>query len=111
MTRKLISRNEAVRAKCQHTTPCSDCPWSRDSLHGWLGGASPEEWIATAHSDAVIECHTLRGAQCAGAAVYRANVCKSPRGDALRLPRDTAAVFSNPMEFTAHHTLAHADSD
>ncbi len=39
MGKKFISSEDAVQAKCQHTTPCSDCPWRRDSLNGWLGGA------------------------------------------------------------------------
>jgi len=39
--------------------PCNDCPWRRKSCAGWLGPFGIK--------------------QCAGAAVYRANVCKSPR--------------------------------
>ena len=106
MTRKqLISSREAVQAKAQHKKPCSDCPWSRQALNGWLGGTSADEWVRTAHSDAHVACHTLKGAQCAGIAVYRANVVKTPRDPSvLRLPADHTAVFSSPMEFTAHHS-------
>lgn len=102
--RRLISSDEAVPAKGQHTAPCSDCPWSRDSLKGWLGGETPENWVAEAHGDHPVPCHTLTGAQCAGIAIYRANVLKRPRNpETLVLDKDKAAVFATPMEFLAHH--------
>lgn len=105
MKRQLLTSEDAVTAKCQHTTPCSDCPWTRESLPGWVGGSTVDEWIAIAHSDHIGDCHILTGAQCAGLAVYRANVCKSARDpEVLKLPRDTSAVFSTPLEFQAHHT-------
>jgi len=104
MTRRCITREQATATSVQHEKPCSDCPWSRSSLAGWLGGPSPEEWIQEAHGDGVIECHTLRGPQCAGAAIYRANVCKMPRDRrVIRLPADKDAVFSNAREFIEHH--------
>jgi hypothetical protein len=109
--RKLISSREAVEAKCQHKTPCSDCPWARDSLKGWLGTMTPEEWLAAAHSETSIECHTLLGAQCAGSAIYRANVCKTPRyPEILQLPKDPDKVFTSPMQFHEHHTIKKAKS-
>ena len=101
--RQLISSDQAVLATRQHTTPCSDCPWSRDSLSGWLGGASVDDWLHTAHADCKVDCHTLRGAQCAGMAIYRRNMCKRVDPPILRLERDTAVVFATPMEFRAHH--------
>lgn len=109
VSRKLISSDEAVPAKTQHKRPCSDCPWSRDALPGWLGGASPEEWVACAHGDDPVPCHALTGAQCAGIAIYRANVAKLPRNpETLRLPPDREAVFSSPVQFGLHHEGAPA---
>lgn len=103
--RQLISSDEAAEAKGQHEKPCSDCPWARAALHGWLGGLSVDEWLAAAHGEANIECHALQGAQCAGAAIYRANMCKLPRDpDILRLPANRASVFATPMEFREHHS-------
>ena len=103
--KQLISSDQAVHAKRQHKTPCSDCPWARTALNGWLGGAAVEDWLREAHGERQVPCHTLNGAQCAGIAIYRRNVCKSPRNpDALCLPADREKVFSSPMEFTAHHT-------
>ncbi len=102
--RQLISSDQAVPAKRQHTAPCDDCPWSRMALAGWLGPGTVDEWLATAHGDARIDCHTLVGAQCAGGAIYRANVCKLPRDPSqLRLPANRDRVFSSPAEFVQHH--------
>jgi len=46
--------------------------------------------------------------QCAGLAVYRRNICKSPRpgSGALVLDSDKLNVFANPMEFMDHHGVA-----
>lgn len=100
----MTSSDEAVDAACQHRTPCHDCPWRRVALPGWLGGVSAAEWVARAHGESLVPCHTLNGAQCAGLAIYRANVVKSPRDPSiLRLPADRREVFSNPFEFVEHH--------
>lgn len=104
MKRQLISTREAIPAKSQHKKPCSDCPWARTALNGWLGSNTAEEWLHFAHGEAEVECHALTGVQCAGVAIYRANVCKVPRDpDQLRLPADRTAVFANPREFLEHH--------
>jgi hypothetical protein len=103
---QLITSEEARPAVTQHKAPCSDCPWARKSLAGWLGDTSREEWLGDAHGEARIECHTLVGAQCAGAAIYRANVFKLPRDPSLlRLPADRERVFSNKTEFWEHHDM------
>ena len=77
-------------------------------MKGWLGSMSADEWVAAAHGEDVVDCHALKGPNgpwtCAGIAIYRANVCKSPRDpNALRLPADRELVFSNPMQFKEHH--------
>lgn len=103
--RQLISNAEAKRARSQHTKPCSDCPFARTALPGWLGSMTREEWVHALHSDCRIECHALLGAHCAGAAIYRANVCKrivDPEG--LTLPPDDDLCFSQPKEFLDHHS-------
>lgn len=103
MKRKLISSEEAGEGKCQHTTPCSDCPMARDALPGWLGGASAEEYRRLAHSDLIVPCHAVKNTQCAGMAIYRRNVAKSIAPGGLKLEKNTELVFSTPMEFMAHH--------
>ena len=100
----MTSEDEAVPCSVQPKTPCHDCPWRRKAIPGWLGDATAWDWIQTAHSDARIDCHALKGPQCAGAAIYRANVCKKPRDESvLRLPVDRTKVFASPAEFTEHH--------
>lgn len=102
--RKLIASGETPPAKKQITRPCSDCPMARTALNGWLGGATPEEYAQLAHSDTIVSCHVQTNVQCAGMAIYRRNVCKRVTPPGLILPADHAAVFSNPMEFKAHHS-------
>jgi hypothetical protein len=104
MTGRLISSAEAVPAKGQHKKPCSDCPWARTALNGWLGGGTVDEWLMTAHRDHHVDCHTLKGAQCAGLAIYRRNVCKRVEAPLLTLEKDTDKVFATPMEFREHHS-------
>lgn len=101
--RKLLTYHDAKPRKTQHKHPCSDCPFRRDAIPGWLAGESPEWWMQLAHGEGSSECHTS-DKQCAGLAVYRANVCKSPRDEsALRLPKDPIVVFSSRQEFITHH--------
>lgn len=102
--RQLITSDEAVEAKGQHKKPCSDCPWARKSLKGWLGSSSADDWLKEAHGDHEIPCHVLKGAQCAGSAIYRRNISKlNVAPGVLRLDADKELVFANPMEFKRHH--------
>ena len=102
--RRMTTIDEAKPAKRQHKSPCCDCPWSRESLPGWLGGLTTRQWLSEAHGEIRIECHTLKGMQCAGSAIYRGNVCKQPHDPSiLLLPANREEVFSTPMEFEAHH--------
>lgn len=102
--RQLITNDEAVPASEQHKKACSDCPWARASLAGWLGALSADQWLMEAHGEANIDCHVLTGVQCAGAAIYRANIAKLPRDpELLRLQPDREKVFASPSEFLAHH--------
>jgi hypothetical protein len=101
---KLIDSTESVTSDFQHHTPCSDCPWRRDALPGWLGGNTVDEWLHFAHTDTHIPCHTVRNVQCAGSAIYRRNTCKMVVPPLLVLRADHALVFSNRVEFTDHHS-------
>lgn len=104
--RQLISSEEAVQSKCQHTEPCSDCPWARKALPGWLGGGTADEWLQTAHSNTMVPCHVIDNQQCAGIAIYRANVLKKVPPPLLTLPKNHEKVFSTPMEFEDHHDMS-----
>lgn len=97
---KVRSYSEGVTAQ----TPCEDCPFSRESMPGWLGGGTVDEWLALAHGEVSSECHVKHTQQCAGLAIYRANVGKRPRDPLLlRLPSNKKACFSTIREFIAHH--------
>ena len=105
--RQLVSGNEATPATKQHTKPCGDCPWRKDALPGWLGNMSVDQWLQAAHIETLIDCHTKIGPQCAGAAIYRRNVCKMTHTPAIiRLEPDREKVFTTPMAFKAHHAAA-----
>jgi hypothetical protein len=98
VTRRAIISDEAPVSNVQHTHPCTDCPFARTALPGWLGAATREEWVQTLHSDSRIDCHAINGPQCAGAAIYRANVCKMPRDKTLlRLEANRTLVWSRQM--------------
>lgn len=103
--RQLLISDDAVPSDKQHKKPCSDCPWARTALRGWLGPHTADEWLAIVHSDMEITCHTIEGPQCAGAAIYRTNVCKVPRDRAvLTLPANREKVFATPAQFKDHHS-------
>ena len=102
--RKLIARGEAPPATKHLTKACSDCPLRRDSLRGWLGGSTSEQYARLCHSDEVVECHVHDGSRCAGLAIYRSNTAKL-QPEEHRLPADRKSIFSNMMEFVKHHTI------
>ncbi len=100
----LVTSDQAVPTAHQHTKPCSDCPWRRDAVPGWLGGSTTGDWLAAVHGEGRVDCHVLAGPQCAGAAIYRRNVAKRPRDpQVLVLDVDRDRVFSSPVEFQSHH--------
>lgn len=103
------SIDQANEVPKQMKTPCEDCPFRRKSIAGWPGGMTPGDYAALAHSDSVIKCHTKtlpskEQMQCAGAAIYRKNVCKMARTPNLSLPGNTKDVFATVLEFLEHHT-------
>lgn len=94
-------------------SPCSDCPWRINSLPGWLGPLDATEWIGLVLSDAPIACHqtivksgewTPGVRQCAGAADFRANICKVPRDHNVAGGSPNDAVLMDVQAFLEHHT-------
>jgi hypothetical protein len=97
--------------------PCMACPFKRDSLAGYLGASSPEQFIETTMQDYSMPCHMTvdyenehweddldLAQQCTGAAIFFSNMCKLSRDhDRMKLPPDTEAVFASTAEFIAHH--------
>ena len=102
--------------KKQHSTPCRECPFKRDSAPGWLGASEPGEFLALADSDNRAPCHmhvnydkpdwerqAAVAPQCVGRAVFMANRCKLPAPGLLKAKSNPDAVFVRPHEFVAHH--------
>lgn len=112
---QMVTADEAKATPKQHTSPCSDCPFARKSMPGWLGSMTADEWMMLAHGEGSADCHATKrpdgGAwACAGLAIYRANVCKSVRDpEALRLSPDRDKVFSFG-EFKRHHEKGQNES-
>ena len=101
---RLMTGDQAVKARHQHTKPCSDCPFARKSLRGWLGRILLPVWVKVILGDGHVECHTRIDMQCAGSSIMRANICKVSRDDTvLRLKPDTIRVFASIKEFENHH--------
>lgn len=100
--------------------PCAACPFRRDSLPGWLGDATPEDFMAAVLGDAPMPCHETidysdpgwkeawlegrKGKGCAGSHVFFANIHKLSRDPSRpALPADRVRVFARPQEFLSHH--------
>lgn len=92
-------------------SPCDECPWRKDSIPGYLGPHTAEEWLNMAHGEGPIACHktikvndSWEGArQCRGAASYRANSLKIPRNPEIVVGPTDDRVFKF-WEFIEHHT-------
>lgn len=97
--------------------PCSQCPWRRTAMRGFLGPHTPQEWIEQIHAEGPIACHQtipddLDGwdawrspgiRQCAGAARFRANVIKRPRHPKIAVGPTDVTVFATNDEFISYH--------
>ena len=110
--------------KTNLTKPCSDCPFARGSLRGWLGpwkvdsllwalGREPFPCHKTITSDGeTLESPTL--VACAGAAIFLNNKFEISRNpmtaeyqNMLRSvsPEVKATVFTRADEFREHHDI------
>lgn len=101
--------------------PCSDCPFRRKSMPGWLGASAPERFIGSIMTELPLPCHQTIdydgdpswkekweaqeiGSICAGALILSANLCKMPRDREFpRMKSDREQVFATPNEFIDHH--------
>lgn len=105
--------------------PCSDCPFRRKAMPGWLGGSSPEGFIDCMQRDEPLPCHQTvdyddpnwlvkwmkqggdTGNVCAGALIFMANKCQRPHDPNFpTMEPDHGAVFSNSVEFVRFHREA-----
>lgn len=99
--------------------PCKQCPFRKQSLPGWLGDASPEQFIATVMNDEEMPCHstvdytdkhwrrslrTKKVSYCKGSLIFFSNICKLSRDRARPTAEPSEDVFRSPQEFLKHHT-------
>lgn len=97
-------------------SPCGSCPFSRAVKPGTLGGSHPTVFVGQSIGPFILNCHRAEGyadkqtdvlnvAQCAGAAIYRANLGVADRlpDEIHALPADHESVFSSHAEFVGHH--------
>ncbi len=100
--------------------PCPECPFNRSVKPKALGGSSVYTYVGQIYGPFVIACHMhidfqdpawrdvtkyAQTPQCAGAAIIRANVGVDVlMPDAIpRAAPNRTTVFSNIVEFVAHH--------
>lgn len=103
--------------------PCSDCPFRKNSLAGWLSDYTPQELHSIVVNEMPFPCHLTHKENlsweeagkketplCAGALMYMRKAGKSPRKTELAKfvkkikLSDCDNILSVP-EFFAHHTM------
>jgi len=94
----------------QHTKPCIECPFRKESARAYLGGNDPKTFTVLANHDGNFECHLTMGKpqprQCAGRAIMWANQCKTSRdGSVPDLKPDREHVFGHVGLFMKHHGI------
>ena len=96
--------------------PCNECPFSKTIEPGFTGGSDPSVYIGQGHGSFWLPCHKdcdfddpdwkkdTSVQQCAGAAIYRANIERDHLMPKMlhRLPKSDLA-FESPEELYAHH--------
>ncbi len=107
--------------------PCSDCPFRRKAMPGWLGAGSPESFLDCMQRDEPLPCHQTidygdprwldkwiaqeNGPMCGGALIFMANKLQRSRDREFpTMPPDKTEVFSDSLEFVRHHREAAAHS-
>ncbi len=105
------------------TVPCRECPFRRVALNGYLGAATPENFInATLMTEVGMPCHLTVDYEdpnwrttmetvahlCRGALILLKNSCKLPRTPeyakaVMETSADRDSVFANAAEFLSHH--------
>lgn len=110
-----------MKLKCKE--PCKKCPFKRDSLKGWLGDSTPEEFIlTTAEND--MPCHLTidyekkdwntkglkEASLCSGALIFLKNSLTTPkykpRAELLnKVEKNVESIFTWKAEFLTHHII------
>lgn len=96
--------------------PCAQCPFKCSSTPGWFGPYKPEDYLATAHSELLLQCHMTsaggieKARHCTGVALFRSLILKEPRVEFKIIHQDvcvkkygTASILAGSAEFRQHH--------
>lgn len=103
---------------------CKECPYRKDSIHGWLGGSSgdPEGFLQQLNRPNVHPCHkevnwedeenleaSIQKANvCTGALQFMNNDCKLSRFPEVTKLQDDVEhsdqIFRNRRDFIKHHS-------
>jgi hypothetical protein len=110
--------------RLKHLRPCCECPLRRASAPGWLGEATPANFIAAVLAEELMPCHRAIDYErfdwrkqlpdaplCAGSLVFLRNCSHWPRNPALaaavaQVGKNHRLVFSRRAEFLKHHERA-----
>lgn len=109
--------NLTRRRKVEHRKhPCTGCPFSPAVTPGETGGSDPLIYVGQANGPFWLPCHNdphYEGkqsdpktvGQCAGAAIFRANIGVAERMPAalVKLPANDQLAFTNEAALVAHH--------
>lgn len=97
------------------STPCIECPFTRGSIRGWLGGFGVEETKLAALSEDSFECHLTRESdnkkECAGRLLFAKNSFKVFRDkelenlkiEVVNNNKDILSNILNSRDFEDHH--------
>lgn len=120
----ITAESRGVRMKPAPKVPCNECPFRRVAPNGYLGAATPDNFIrSTLITEVGMPCHLTVDYEddnwleqmetsahlCRGSLIFLKNVCKLPRTPEYSAAvqatvADRKTVFSNPAEFLEHHT-------
>lgn len=99
---------------CKKKEPCSDCPWRKNALPGWLGNHDVDYFHDVFEQDFPYPCHQTMGKPnehiCTGLVFTRVNSCKiskypGPLKETENALRDVQNnCFDNIHQFKDYHS-------
>lgn len=104
-----------------HKTPCEQCPFKIDSIPGYLGATTAEQFIESTYGEIHMPCHTYIdyddpdweaeqlpfASHCAGSLIHLKNSCKQPIDIILREMIDQVSIDRENVISFKHNFLNH----
>lgn len=92
-------------------TPCKECPFTKKSLPGYLGGFTIEATLESVFSESSFKCHLTREVkdkkECAGRMLFVSKLGKVFRDEQLEKIRK--AIQNSTSEETKNNILSYAE--